>query len=150
GAVHTPVDVQDIDCDFYGFTGHKLYGPTGIGVLYGKKEWLDRMPPFLGGGSMIEGVALDHITYSPPPTRFEAGTPPIIEAVGLAAAIDYVTSVGLGEIVAHEHELLAYAEARLREFNWLKAYGTAKGKGSIVSFSVDGLHPHDVSTIIDR
>jgi cysteine desulfurase/selenocysteine lyase len=149
-AVHMPVDVQDLDCDFYGFTGHKVYGPTGIGVLYAKKPWLERLPPFLGGGSMIESVHTDRITYGIPPTRFEAGTPPIIEAVGLAAALNYMMQIGRAEIAAHEHELGDYAHARLGEFNWLKIHGTAPGKGSIVAFTMDGLHPHDVSTIIDR
>jgi len=149
-AVHMPVDVQDIDCDFYAFTGHKTYGPTGIGVLYGKKQWLEKLPPFLGGGSMIESVGLERITYGPPPTRFEAGTPPIVEAVGLAAALNYMMQIGRAEIAAHEHELMKYAHARLGELNWLTLYGERPDKGAIVAFTVEGLHPHDVSTIIDR
>jgi cysteine desulfurase / selenocysteine lyase len=149
-AVHMPVDVQALDVDFYGFTGHKVYGPSGIGVLYAKKHWLDRLPPFLGGGSMIESVNVDAITYTHPPLRFEAGTPPIVEAVGLGAALDYMMQVGREAIAAHEHELCAYALQRLGELDWLTLHGTAKGKGAIVSFNVEGLHPHDVSTIIDR
>ncbi len=149
-AVHLPVDVQAIDCDFYCFTGHKVYGPTGIGVLYGRRALLDAMPPFLGGGSMIESVNVDGITYAPSPNRFEAGTPPIVEAIGLSAALNYMMQIGRSEIAAHEHSLIEYAHQRLREFNWLKVHGTTPDKGAILSFNIDGLHPHDVSTIIDR
>ncbi len=149
-AVHMPVDVQDLDVDFYAFTGHKVYGPSGIGVLYGKKALLDKLPPFLGGGSMIAGVSVDGITYADAPTRFEAGTPPIVEAVGLAAALNFMMQLGRADIAAHEHEVGAYAQERLGELNWLTLHGTAPGKGSIVSFNIDGLHPHDVSTIVDR
>jgi cysteine desulfurase/selenocysteine lyase len=150
GAVHLPVDVQDLDCDFYAFTGHKLYGPTGIGVLYGKKELLEAMPPYQGGGEMIGTVTTDKITYAVPPHRFEAGTPAIVQAIGLGAAIDYVESTGREEIAAHEEAVLRYAMERLGELNWLRIYGRAKGKGSIVSFNVDGAHPHDVSAVLDR
>ena len=150
GAVHLPVDVVDIDCDYYVFTGHKVYGPTGIGVLYGKKALLEKLPPFLGGGSMIESVAVDKITYGQVPNRFEAGTPPIVEAIGLGAALNYMMQIGRDDIAAHEHELTRYAQQRLSELNWLKVYGTTSDKSAIVSFSVEGLHPHDVSTIIDR
>lgn len=150
GAVHLPVDVQDLGCDYYAFTGHKTYGPSGIGVLWGRKELLEKLPPFLGGGAMIESVHTDRITYGQLPTRFEAGTPPIVEAIGLAVALDYMMRLGRAEITAYEHELTAYAHARLGEFNWLKLHGTAPGKSGIVSFNIDGLHPHDVSTIIDR
>ena len=150
GAVHLPVDVQDLDCDFYAFTGHKLYGPTGIGVLYGKKELLEAMPPYQGGGEMIGTVTTERITYAAPPHRFEAGTPAIVQAIGLGAAIDYVESVGRDAIKAHEGKLLDYAMQRLGELNWLRIFGRAKGKGSIVSFNVEGAHPHDVSTILDR
>ncbi len=150
GAVHMPVDVTDIDCDFYAFTGHKVYGPSGIGVLYAKKALLDKMPPFLGGGSMIESVAVDKITYGQPPNKFEAGTPPIVEAIGLGAALNYMMQLGREEIAAHEHALVKYAHERLGELNWLKIYGTTPDKSAIVSFSMEGLHPHDVSTIIDR
>jgi len=150
GAVHLQIDVQDLDCDFYAFSGHKVYGPSGIGVLYGKKAHLDALPPFLGGGSMIESVAMERITYGQTPNKFEAGTPPIVEAVGLGAALRYMMSIGRDHIEAYEHEIAAYAQGKLGELNWLKIHGTAPGKGGIVSFSVDGLHPHDVSTIVDR
>jgi cysteine desulfurase/selenocysteine lyase len=149
-AVHMTVDVGALDCDFYAVTGHKLYGPSGIGVLYGKKAILDKMPPFLGGGSMIESVTQDAISYGETPNRFEAGTPPIVEAIGLAAGLDYMMQVGRNEIAAHEAELTRYAHERLAEFNWLQIYGTAPGKGGIISFTMSGLHPHDVSTIVDR
>jgi cysteine desulfurase/selenocysteine lyase len=150
GAVHMPVDVQDLDCDFYVFTGHKLYGPTGIGVLYGKKELLEAMPPYQGGGEMIGYVTTDEVTYGKPPHRFEAGTPAIVQAIGLGAAIDYVERIGRGAIRAHEDALLAYAMERLGELNWLRIFGRAKDKGSIISFEVEGAHAHDVSTILDR
>jgi len=149
-AVHMPVDVQDLDCDFYAITGHKLYGPTGIGVLYGKKELLEAMPPYQGGGEMIGTVTTERITYAVPPHRFEAGTPAIVQAIGLGAAIDYVESVGRERIKAHEDTLLAYAMERLGELNWLRIFGRAKNKGSIISFEMEGAHPHDVSTILDR
>jgi cysteine desulfurase/selenocysteine lyase len=150
GAVHLDVDVQDIGCDFYVCTGHKLYGPTGIGALYGKYDHLAAMPPFNGGGEMIREVFEDRITYGDPPHRFEAGTPSIVQAIGLGAAIDYIASVGKDRIRAHEQELLAYAHERLREINSLRIIGTAKDKGAIVSFEIKGTHPHDVATIIDR
>ena len=149
-AVHMPVDVEEIGCDFYVFTGHKVYGPTGIGVLWGRKALLDAMPPFLGGGSMIESVAVDRISYGQPPNKFEAGTPPIVEAIGLGAALNYMMQIGRHEIAAYERELTKYAHQRLGEFNWLKIFGTTPDKGAIVSFSMEGLHPHDVSTIVDR
>jgi cysteine desulfurase / selenocysteine lyase len=150
GAVHLPVDVQDLDVDFYAFTGHKLYGPTGIGVLYGKQENLEAMPPYQGGGEMIGTVSCDRVTYAVPPHRFEAGTPAIVQAIGLGAAIEYVESVGRARIKAHEDALLAYAMERLGELNWLRIFGRAKEKGSIISFEMDGAHPHDVSSILDR
>jgi cysteine desulfurase / selenocysteine lyase len=150
GAVHLPVDVQDLDIDFYAFTGHKLYGPTGIGVLYGKKEHLEHMRPYQGGGEMIGAVTTEVITYATPPHRFEAGTPAIVEAIGLGAAIDYVESVGRERIMAHEAALLDYAMGRLGELPWLRIFGRAKGKGSIIAFNMEGAHPHDVSTILDR
>lgn len=149
-AVHLPVDVQELDCDFYCFTGHKLYGPTGIGVLYGKREHLEIMPPYQGGGEMIGTVETDRITYAKPPHRFEAGTPPIVQAIGLGAALDYVLGIGRDSIKAHEDKVLAYAQQRLGEINSLRMIGTAPGKGSIVSFEMQGAHAHDVSTIIDR
>jgi cysteine desulfurase/selenocysteine lyase len=149
-AVHMPVDVQDLDCDFYAFTGHKTYGPTGIGVLYAKRKHLDAMPPYQGGGDMIESVHTDRITYGKPPHKFEAGTPAIVQAIGLGAALDYMLGVGRDNIARHEHELKEYAHARLGQLNWLKIHGQAKDKGAIVSFSMDGVHPHDISTYIDR
>ena len=150
GAVHLPVDVQDIDCDFYAFTGHKVYGPTGIGVLYAKHDLLVEMRPFNGGGEMIREVAQDWVTYGDPPHKFEAGTPPIVQAIGLGAAIDYVNSIGKERIAAHEHALVEYAQARLREINSLRLIGTAKNKGPVISFELKGAHPHDVATVIDR
>src|SRR6516225_8537656 len=149
-AVHLDVDVQDIGCDFYAVTGHKLYGPTGIGVLYGKHEHLQAMPPFNGGGEMIREVFEDRITYGEPPHKFEAGTPPIVQAIGLGAAIDYVNSVGRVRIRTHEAALVSYAHERLREINSLRIIGNAHEKGAIVSFEMRGAHPHDVATIIDR
>jgi cysteine desulfurase / selenocysteine lyase len=150
GAVHLPVDVQDLDVDFYSFTGHKLYGPTGIGVLYGKKAHLEAMPPYQGGGEMIGTVACDAITYGKLPHRFEAGTPAIVQAIGLAASIDYVEGVGRVAIKAHEDALTAYAMEPLGELNWLRIFGHAKDKGSIISFEMGNAHAHDVSTILDR
>ncbi len=149
-AVHLDIDVRDLDCDFYAFTGHKLYGPTGIGVLYGKYEHLAAMPPFNGGGEMIEEVSMDRVTYGEPPYRFEAGTPPIVQAVGLGAAIDYVNAIGKAPIRAHEDALVKYAHERLGAINSLRIIGNAKDKGPVVSFEVKGAHPHDVATIIDR
>jgi cysteine desulfurase/selenocysteine lyase len=149
-AVHMAIDVQDLDADFYVATGHKLYGPSGIGVLFAKRKHLDAMPPYQGGGEMIEKVAVDEITYAPPPHKFEAGTPAIVETVGLGAALNYMMQVGRDAIAAHEHDISAYAHARFAEFPWLTVYGKAPGKGAILAFNVEGLHPHDVSTIIDR
>lgn len=150
GSVHMDVDVRDIDCDFYVITGHKLYGPTGIGALYGKLKHLEAMPPFLGGGEMIREVYEDRVTYGDPPHKFEAGTPPIVQAIGLGAALDYIQSVGKERIRAHELELVQYAHERLGQINSLRIIGTAKDKGPIVSFEIKGAHPHDVATIIDR
>ena len=149
-AVHVDIDVQDIDCDFYAVTGHKLYGPSGIGVLYGKHRHLEAMPPFNGGGEMIREVFEDRITYGEPPHRFEAGTPPIVQAIGLGAALDYISSIGKHRIRAHETALLEYAHERLREINSLRVFGSARHKGPIISFEIKGAHPHDVATIIDR
>lgn len=149
-AVHMPIDVQDLDADFYVFTGHKTYGPTGIGVLYAKKQHLDAMPPYEGGGEMIDTVTQDKITYATTPHKFEAGTPAIIEAVGLGAALAYMMQVGRQDIAAYEAELGAYAQEQIGALDGVTLHGKAPGKGAIVSFSVDGLHPHDVSTIIDR
>ena len=150
GAVHLENDVQDHGADFYVMTGHKLYGPTGIGVLYARKPWLENLPPYLGGGEMIVEVAQDHVTYNDPPHRFEAGTPPIIEAVGLGAALDYMRAVGRERIAMHEKALGDYAMDRLGAMNSLRIFGKAPGKGAIVSFEMKGAHAHDVATIIDR
>lgn len=150
GAVHLPVDVQDIGCDFYVFTGHKVYGPSGIGVLYAKREHLEAMPPFLGGGEMIESVATDQITYGVPPHKFEAGTPPIVQAIGLGAALDYMMSLGRERIAAHEERLRDYAHERLRAINSLRLIGEAPGKGAIISFEMKDAHAHDFATIMDR
>ena len=150
GIVHQPVDVQALDVDFYCFSGHKLYGPSGIGVLYGKEALLAAMPPYQGGGDMIERVTFERTTFAPPPARFEAGTPPIAGTVGLHAAIDYVASFDPAAVAAHEHDLLAYATERLSALNSVRLYGTAPGKAAIVSFTMDDVHPHDIGTILDR
>jgi len=150
GAVHLDVDVRDLDVDFYAFTGHKLYGPTGIGVLYGKRALMESLPPFNGGGEMIEEVTRDLVTYNRPPYRFEAGTPPIVQAIGLGAALDYVEGVGRASARAHEEALSAYAHERLGAINSLRIFGSAPGKGPIVAFTMRGAHAHDVATIIDR
>jgi cysteine desulfurase/selenocysteine lyase len=149
-SVHMDVDVRDLDCDFYVITGHKLYGPTGIGALYGKHAHLSTMPPFNGGGEMIREVHRDWITYGDPPHRFEAGTPAIVQAIGLGAAIDYINSIGKSRIRAHESALLAYAEAKLGEINSLRIIGTAAGKGAILSFEMKSAHAHDFATVLDR
>ncbi len=149
GIVHARVDVQDLDSDFYAFTGHKLYGPSGIGVLYGKKDLLNAMPPYEGGGDMIEQVTFEKTTYREAPTRFEAGTPAIVEAVGLAAAVDYFDAIGVEKIAAHEQSLLAYATERLSEIDGLTIYGKAANKAGIISFTLEDVHPHDIGTIID-
>ena len=146
---HMPVDVQAIDCDFYVCTGHKLYGPTGIGVLYGRESWLERMPPYQGGGDMIRSVTFDKTTYADLPNKFEAGTPHIAGAVGLGAAIDYVQAIGFDRLAAHEADLLAYGTAALSEVKGLRLIGTAARKASILSFVMKGAHPHDVGTIVD-
>ena len=150
GAVHLDVDVQALDVDFYVVTGHKLYGPTGIGALYGKKKWLESLPPFAGGGEMIETVTRDSVTYNTPPQRFEAGTPPIAQAVGLGAALDYMESVGRAAIRAHEADLTRYAHEVLSTLEGITIYGRAPDKGPIVAFNLDNAHAHDVATVIDR
>ena len=150
GAVHMPVDVRDLGVDFYVLTGHKLYGPTGIGVLYGRRDLLAQMPPYEGGGEMIREVTEDRVTYAEPPHRFEAGTPPIVQAIGLGAALDYMTALGRDRIAAHEHALSEYAHERLGGMNSLRIIGTAAGKGAIISFEMKGAHPHDVATVLDR
>jgi cysteine desulfurase/selenocysteine lyase len=149
-AVHMPVDVQDLGCDFFVFTGHKVYGPTGIGVLWGRMEHLERMRPFNGGGEMILDVTEDNVTYNSPPHRFEAGTPPIVQAIGLAAALDYMDAIGRDRIAAHEAVLRDYAHQRLKQINSVRIFGEAPGKGAIVAFEMKGVHAHDVSMIIDR
>ena len=149
-AVHSRIDVQALDPDFLVFTGHKTYGPTGIGVLFGKAEHLKKMPPYQGGGEMILEVTESSITYNEPPHRFEAGTPAIVEAIGLGAALDYMTTIGLHKIAAHEKALHDYAMSRLREINSLKIFGQARHKGPVISFTMNGAHAHDVATVIDR
>lgn len=150
GAVHLAPDVRALDADFYVFTGHKVYGPTGIGVLYGKREWLERMPPYQGGGEMIKAVACHEVTYGDPPHRFEAGTPPIVEAIGLGAAVRFMMELGRDAIHAHEADLSAYAHERLSAMNSIRIIGQARGKGAILSFEMAGAHAHDVATVIDR
>ena len=148
--VHESVDVKALDVDFYVFSGHKLYGPTGIGVLYGKAERLAALPPYQGGGEMIATVGFDAITYADPPHRFEAGTPPILEAIGLGAAIDWLSGLDRAAVAEHEHGLYAHVRERLAGANWLRVLGEAPGKGAILSFTVDGAHAHDVAQILDR
>lgn len=148
--VHGPVDVQDIDADFYGFTAHKLYGPSGLGVLYGKLDILNSMPPFLGGGDMIDKVSFKGSTFKEAPHRFEAGTPAIVEAIGLHAAINYVADIGFDAIRAHEAALRDYAHERLSAIEGMRLVGTAPDKAAIISFLVDGLHPYDVAAVLDR
>lgn len=149
-AVHAPVDVQALGCDFYVATGHKLYGPTGIGILYMSARWAETLPPFRGGGEMIEEVHLDRVTYAPAPQRFEAGTPPIMQAVGLGAAIEYLDSFDRAALLNHEHALLAHAMEGLSALDWVHVQGTAEGKGAIISFTMDGAHAHDVATLLDQ
>lgn len=150
GIVHQPVDVRDLDVDFYVFSGHKLYGPTGIGVLYGKAAELAQLPPYQGGGEMIGEVTLEKITYADPPHRFEAGTPPIIEAIGLGAAIEWLNGLDRPAIAAHEAAIYKRVREGLNGANWLRVIGEAPGKGAILSFTVDGAHAHDVAQILDR
>ena len=147
---HLPVDVQALDCDFYVFSGHKLYGPTGIGVLYGREELLNAMPPFMGGGDMISSVTFEKSTWAKLPHKFEAGTPAIAQAIGLGAAIDYVTALGLQQIGAHENDILNYGTQQLSSIDGLRLVGTAPAKASVLSFTLDFAHPHDIATVIDR
>jgi cysteine desulfurase/selenocysteine lyase len=149
-AYHMPVDVQALDCDFYAATGHKLYGPTGIGVLYGRESHLETMPPFLGGGDMIRSVTFERSTWNDLPCKFEAGTPNIAGALGLATALDYIREVGLDGIAAHEQQLLAYGTEAIAAVPGVRLIGTAARKSSILSFVMDGVHPHDIGTIVDR
>jgi len=147
---HGRVDVRALDCDFYAFSGHKVFGPTGIGVLYGKADLLERMPPYQGGGEMILSVSFEETTYKKAPYRFEAGTPDIAGAVGLGAALDYVSALDPGEVVAHERQLLAYASEELSKIPGLRRIGTAPKRCAVVSFVLEGVHPHDVGTILDQ
>jgi len=150
GATHMPVDVQALGCDFYCFSGHKLYGPTGIGVLWGRAEVLETMPPWQGGGDMIESVTFEETTFKAPPLRFEAGTPAIVETIGLGVAIDYVSAIGLDRIQQHEATLVAHAHERLAAIGGVRLIGRAPEKAAIVSFDLEGVHAHDVGTILDR
>ena len=150
GVIHMPVDIQDIDCDFYVFSGHKLYGPSGIGICWGKAEILADMPPFLGGGDMIDDVEIESATYSQPPSRFEAGTPPIAECIALGAAVDFVTDIGMDKIASHEKSLLLYGHQRLASVKGLSFVGTSPNKSGVISFTLDAAHPHDISTLIDQ
>jgi len=144
------VDVQDLDCDFYAFSGHKMCGPTGIGILYGKAALLEKMKPFEGGGDMILSVTFEKTTYNVIPHKFEAGTPPIAAGVGLGAAIDYLENVGMDRIAAHEHELITYATYEISQIKGVRIIGTAQGKAGVLSFIVKGVHPHDVGTILNE
>jgi cysteine desulfurase/selenocysteine lyase len=146
---HQPVDVRDLDCDFYVFSGHKAYGPTGIGVLYGKEQWLERMPPFQGGGDMIKSVTFEKTTYNELPYKFEAGTPHIAGAIGLAAGLEYIAGLGLEQIQDYEHELLAYGTELLSAISGVRLIGTARHKAAVLSFVLDGVHAHDLGTILD-
>ena len=150
GIVHQGVDVQDLDVDLYGWTGHKLYGPSGVGILYGKADILDSMPPYQGGGDMIAKVTFEKTTYQDPPYRFEAGTPPIVQAIGLGAAVKYVEGLGMRNIAAHEHGILAYAHQQLADIEGYHEVGTVPDKAAIISFLLDGLHPFDVAAVLDR
>ena len=150
GIVHIGVDVQDLDCDFYGFTGHKIYGPTGVGILYGKMDVLKSMPPYQGGGDMIDKVSFSGTTFQEPPYRFEAGTPPIAQVIGLGVAIKYVSDLGMENISAHEQGLLAYANELLSAIEGVQIIGQAKDKAAIISFLIEGTHPFDVAAVLDR
>ncbi|MEZ5427583.1 MAG: cysteine desulfurase [Pyrinomonadaceae bacterium] len=147
---HLRVDVQDLDADFYAFSGHKMFAPTGSGVLYGKREWLERLPPYQGGGSMIRTVTFEKTTYAGLPEKFEAGTPAIAPSIGLGAAIDYLNSIDLDAAFAHEHELLEYATEKLSAVEGVRIIGTAREKASVLSFTVEDVHPHDIGTILDQ
>ncbi len=147
---HFPVDVQDLDADFFVFSGHKMFGPTGSGVMYGKREWLDKMPPYQTGGSQIRTVSFEKTTYAPLPAKFEAGTPAIASGIGLGAAIDYINSIDFEAAAAYEHELLEYATRRLSDIPEVKIIGTAAEKASVLSFTIEGIHPHDIGTILDQ
>ena len=147
---HLPVDVRELDADFYVFSGHKVYGPTGVGVLYGKEDWLDRLPPYQGGGEMIQHVSFERTTFNELPFKFEAGTPDYIGTTGLARALDYVSALGMDAIAAHEHELTEYALRRLMEIPDMRIFGQAKERGGVISFLVGNIHPFDMGTLLDR
>jgi cysteine desulfurase/selenocysteine lyase len=147
---HMNIDVRTLDCDFYAFSGHKLFGPTGIGILYGKREWLEQMPPYQGGGDMISSVTFEKTTYNDLPYKFEAGTPIIAGAIGLGEAIRYLNAIGLDRISTYEKDLLAYATQAVSAIDGVRLVGTAREKASVVSFVLDGVHPHDVGTVLDR
>lgn len=147
---HRPVDVQAWDCDFLTFSGHKIYGPTGIGILYGKREWLERIPPYQGGGEMIDHVSFDRTTYADLPYKFEAGTPDFIGSLGLETALKYVSEIGIDEIQSHERELIDYCTSEMEQIEGMRIYGTAPGKESVISFLVDGVHPYDLGTLLDH
>jgi cysteine desulfurase/selenocysteine lyase len=147
---HFPVDVQDLDADFFAFSGHKMFGPTGSGILYGKREWLDKMPPYQTGGGMIRTVSFEKTTFAPIPEKFEAGTPAIAAGIGLGAAVDYINSIDFETAAAYEHELLEYATQRLSDIQGVKIIGTAADKASVLSFTIENVHPHDIGTILDQ
>jgi cysteine desulfurase/selenocysteine lyase len=147
---HMEVDVQDLDCDFYAFSGHKMFAPTGIGILYGKKELLEAMPPYQGGGEMIKEVRFDGTTYADLPYKFEAGTPNIEGAIGLGVAVDYLNSFDRSLLMEYENELLVYATDQLNEIEGIQIYGQAKSKASVISFLIEGLHPYDIGTLLDK
>ncbi|MEX1123181.1 MAG: cysteine desulfurase, partial [Balneolales bacterium] len=147
---HITVDVQDLDCDFYALSGHKMYGPTGVGVLYGKKELLEEMPPYRGGGDMILSVSFDEIIYNRIPHKFEAGTPGIAQVIGIAKAAEYLMDKGRDKLYAYESDLLQYATGKLSEIKGVRIIGTAKNKASVISFIIEGVHPHDIGTILDQ
>ena len=147
---HMKVDVQDLNADFYAFSGHKIYGPTGVGVLYGREEWLDRLPPYQGGGEMIQNVSFEKTTFNTLPFKFEAGTPDYVGTTALARALDYVSSIGIESIAAHEHELTLYAMQRLKEIGDIRIFGESKQKGGVISFLAEGIHHFDMGTLLDR
>ena len=147
---HMKVDVQDLDCDFFAFSGHKIYGPTGIGVLYGKEKWLDEMPPYQGGGEMIESVSFEKTTFEKLPFKFEAGTPDYVATHGLATALNYVTELGLDNIFAHEQELTRYAMEQMKEIPGMRLFGTSQHKDAVISFLVGDIHHLDMGTLLDR
>ena len=150
GAIHLPVNVKDIDCDFYTFSSHKLYGPSGVGVLWGKSSILNDMPPFIGGGDMIDNVEIERSTYAEPPHRFEAGTPPIAEVIAFGSAIDFVQEIGMSNIRNHENILLKYFTNKLMELKELRIIGNSKLKSGVISFVFENAHPHDIATILDQ